>query len=251
MTERSAVTEGQAPQIAILAFHSIGSPAPGGWDTWFYIPQLTFARQLQWLRQHDWTVIDLQRLLEGLGRPGTLPGRCALLTFDDAYRSMRTVAQPILSALGYPAVLFVPTDFIGGYNTFEPAGWAPREQLCTWDDLRALHQAGTAIQSHSASHAHLSQLSPAELECEVARSKDVLEAGLGEPVSLFSYPYGDAGIDLETTARALCRTGYRAACLYDGKLAQLDPTCPYRLSRLTMGPDTNLDTILGDIPRSS
>jgi peptidoglycan/xylan/chitin deacetylase (PgdA/CDA1 family) len=40
-----------------------------------------------------------------------LPGRAALVTFDDAYRDFREVAWPLLRARGVPAVLFVPTAY--------------------------------------------------------------------------------------------------------------------------------------------
>ena len=105
-------------KLAILSFHKIGEPPPGGWKTWFYIPEETFIRQLGYLETYGWQVIDQSRFVKGLEDPRTLPPRSALLTFDDGYRSMRTVALPILRRFGYPAVLFVPTNFIGGQNTF-------------------------------------------------------------------------------------------------------------------------------------
>ena len=32
-----------ARTLAMLAYHKIGAPAPGGWETWNYIPEETFA----------------------------------------------------------------------------------------------------------------------------------------------------------------------------------------------------------------
>src|SRR5207253_1552471 len=167
----------------------------------------------------------------GLAAPASLPRRSALLTFDDGYQSMRQVALPWLRRFGYPGVLFVPTDFIGKCNEFD-AGVEPQEALCDWDDLRELDRSGISIQSHGASHRRFSELTPAELE-----------AGLGQAVEPIAYPFGDGGVDLQAVDRALERTGYRAACLYGGGPNRVPVANPYRLTRLAIGPDTNLQTV--------
>ena len=237
--------------LAILGFHKIGEPPPGGWETWFFIAEATFAGQLSYLRDNDWQVIDVETFIRGLTAPETLPERAALLTFDDGYRSMRTVALPWLLRFGYPAVLFVPTDYIGGRNTFDAA--EPEEALCHWDDLRELERQGISVQSHGASHRPFSGLGLAEQEEELRRSKATLEAGLGKRVEAFSYPYGDDGVSsypyrhdgassqvLRKVREALKRAGYAAACLYGGDPIRLPADEPYRLARIAIGPDTDL-----------
>src|SRR5215216_3454893 len=181
--------------LAILGYHKIGEPPPGGWQTWFYVPEEIFAGHLSYLREHGWQMIDLPALFRGIAAPESLPERAALLTFDDGYRSMRTVALPLLLEFGYPAILFVPTDYIGGFDAFE-AGNEPEEAICGWDDLRELERSGVSIQSHGASHRPFSELDlPEQEEEELTRSKAILEAGLKKPVAVFAY---------------LKRTGYRA-----------------------------------------
>jgi peptidoglycan/xylan/chitin deacetylase (PgdA/CDA1 family) len=229
--------------LAILGFHKIGPPSPGAWETWFYIPETTFAGYLGYLRQEGWQVIDLPGLLRGLEEPESLPERAALLTFDDGYRSVRDVALPWLLEFGYPAVLFVPTDFIGGCNAFD-AGNEPEEAICGWDELRDLQRRGVSVQSHGASHRPFSQLAPVEQEEELVRSKTVLEAGLGKPVEVFAFPYGDGGPDVQAMARALARAGYRAACLYGGGPVNLAGADRFRLERVAVGPDSDLSNEL-------
>jgi peptidoglycan/xylan/chitin deacetylase (PgdA/CDA1 family) len=228
--------------LAILGFHKIGEPPPDGWETWFYIPEATFGGYLNYLHENGWQVIDLTAFLKGLAEPNSLPERAVLLTFDDGYRSMREVALPWLLRFGYPAVLFVPTDFIGGCNWFDDA--EPEEALCDWDDLRELERCGVSVQSHSASHRWFSQLGLTEQEEELIRSKAALEAGLNKPVDVFSYPYGDVGANPQMIGRALKQFGYQAACLYGGPPNPLPVTDPYRLTRLAMGPDADLQTEL-------
>jgi peptidoglycan/xylan/chitin deacetylase (PgdA/CDA1 family) len=232
-----------ARSLAILGYHKIGEPPPDGRQTWFYVPEEIFAGHLSYLRDHGWHVIDLPALLGGITAPESLPERAALLTFDDGYRSMRTVALPWLLRFGYPAVLFVPTDYIGGSNGFD-AGYEPEEAICDWDDLREVERLGVSIQSHGASHRSFSKLSLPEQQEELARSKITLEAGLEKPVEVFAYPYGDGGTDPRLTGTALERAGYRAACLYKGGPNLLPIAEPYRLTRLDMGPDTDLRVAL-------
>jgi peptidoglycan/xylan/chitin deacetylase (PgdA/CDA1 family) len=229
--------------LAILGYHKIGEPPPGGWQTWFYVPEEIFVGHLNYLREHGWQVIDLLALFRGIMAPEILPERAVLLTFDDGYRSMRTTALPWLLRYRYAAVLFVPTDYIGGFNSFD-AGYEPEEPNCDWDDLRELERSGVSIQSHGASHRSFSKLSLPEQEEELARSKITLEAGLEKPVELFAYPYGDGGTELRSTGRALGRAGYRAACLYKGGANPLPIVEPYRLTRLALGSDTDLHEML-------
>jgi peptidoglycan/xylan/chitin deacetylase (PgdA/CDA1 family) len=229
--------------LAILSFHKIGRPPADAQETWFYVSEATFGSFLSQLRQDDWHVIDLQTFLAGLAAPASLPTRSALLTFDDGYRSMRQIALPWLLRFGYPGVVFVPTDFIGGCNDFD-AGIEPPEAICDWDDLRELERQGVSVQSHGASHRRFSELAAAELDDELRRSKATLEAGLGKPVEVIAYPYGDGGADPSAVERALQRTGYRAACLYGGGPNRAPVDNPYRLARLAIGPDTDLKAAL-------
>jgi peptidoglycan/xylan/chitin deacetylase (PgdA/CDA1 family) len=233
------------PTLAILGFHHVGPPSPGGWDTWYYIPDQVFVSFLTYLRDHDWTVIDVATLVTGLDEPGSLPERAALLTFDDGVRLIMGCALQRLTEFGYPAVAFVPTDYIGGMNAFDEGSGEPPEAMCDWDDLRELERRGVSVQSHSSSHSRFSALDPAKREGEFTRSKGILESRLGTQVHIFAFPYGDVGTDSDAIFAALKQAGYRAACLYDGGLNHFPIANPFLLSRLTMGPETDLRSELG------
>jgi len=229
-------------RIAVLGYHKVGPPGPGGWETWFYIPEAIFAAQLAALRDGGWQPVDLATFVEGLTEPDGLPELTALITFDDGQRSVLEVALPMLERFGYPAILFMPTDFVGRTNTFDSE---PDEPLCDWDDLREFLRRGVAVQSHGESHRAFSELAPAERALELEGSKAVLEAELEQAVNLFAYPYGDDA-DLPPELReALIRTGYRAAFGYGGGPFSAAAADPYRLERVAMGPDTDLEQALG------
>lgn len=233
--------------IAILAFHKIGEPAPGGWKSWFYIPEETFTGQMKFLHDNGWQVINVLTFLQGLTEPDALPERSALITFDDGYRSVREIALPVLRRFGYPAVIFVPTGYIGQYNMFDD-GIEPREAICDWDDLHELTSHRVSVQSHGVSHRRFSEISLGEQKEELIRSKSVLENNLGTPVELIAFPYGDDGKNKEYTKSCLREIGYQAACLYGGDSFVLPAADPYCLSRIAMGPDTNLEEVLGVKP---
>jgi peptidoglycan/xylan/chitin deacetylase (PgdA/CDA1 family) len=234
------MTSEKTRNIVILGYHKIGAPPPTGWETWFYIPIAIFRAHLVHLKEEGWTVLDLHTFMEGLESPGVLSDRSVLLTFDDGYRSFCQDGLDTLREFGYPAVLFVPTDFIGGRSRMFDGDNEPDEALCDWDDLRELQRHGVSIQSHTASHRALSLLPASEQEKELRRSKAMLETGLGEPVEILSYPYGDAGRDADVMRKALEAIGYRAACLYGGGPNPLPIVEPFQLARIPMGADTDL-----------
>ncbi len=236
--------------MAILGYHKVGAPGQGGWETWYYVPEAAFASHLRCLRENEWRVLDASAFLRGLTDPESLPERSALLTFDDGYRSVHDVVLPYLGRHHCPAVLFVPTAFIGGFNAFD-RGLEPDETICNWDDLRRLKRNGVSIQSHGVTHRPFSELNEEALAQEIIDSKRALEAGVGGPVEIFSFPYGDNGRNTAQTEAILERAGYRAACLYGGGPNLFPLASPFRLARLAMGPDTDLPARLAEAASGS
>ncbi|MFD2093544.1 polysaccharide deacetylase family protein [Blastococcus deserti] len=227
-----------ARELLILGYHRIGPPGPDGWETWFFVPQEVFDHHLDLIRDSVWQPIDLDAFLRGLDDPATLPEHPILLTFDDGYRCMRDVAAPVLHRHGMPAVLFVPTDHVGGPNAFDP--WEPPGRICDWADLRFLERRRIAVQSHAASHRTFGDLTLQEQTEELHRSKQAIEKGLGRPVHLLAYPFGDRGREPERMAQAARSIGYSAGCGYPGGVNDLPVPDAFALQRVAMGPDTDL-----------
>lgn len=222
--------------LAILAFHKVGEPSPGGWDTWFYTSEAEFLGYLRALRDGGWRVIDVATFLRGLVDPEIWSRRDALITFDDGYRSALEVAAPLLQRFGYPGIAFVPSSHVGRTShAFDAESGEPEEPLCTWSELRELERRGVSVQSHGMTHRAFSRLTPEHQEEELRRSRSVLEAGLDKPVEVFAFPFGDRGGDPARVRSALARTGYKAACLHDGLVNPVPLLDPYELSRLPLG----------------
>jgi peptidoglycan/xylan/chitin deacetylase (PgdA/CDA1 family) len=69
-------------------------------------------------------------------------------------------------------------------------GRIAEDLLMTWDDLRALRDAGMSVQSHTRSHRTLQTVPTARLYDELGGSREVLERELGERVRAVAYPVG-------------------------------------------------------------
>lgn len=105
--------------------------------------------------------------------------RAVLLTFDDGGASARAVADQ-LAERGQVGHFFVTTSMIG-QPTFLSA-----------DDIRAIHQQGHRVGSHSDTHPDIFRDLPfAEMRAEWRRSIGALTEILGEPVIMASVPGGD------------------------------------------------------------
>ena len=226
-------------RVAVLSYHKVGPPAPGGWETWFYVSESIFIQQLQWLQSNHWNAISIEQFIQGLSDPSSLPHKSVLLTFDDGYRSLLTVAGPILQSLKMPGVVFVPTELVGTTNVFDK-DVEPTEPLADWDELRKLQKMGLAIESHTASHPRLSTQTSAQRRDELLRSRDTIQRKLGRTPLTLAYPYGD---DADGDAQLLTdmrSVGYAAGFLYNGPVVTLPVSEPMRIPRLAMGPDTDL-----------
>lgn len=64
--------------------------------------------------------------------------------------------------------------------------------MLTWDELREMQHLGMTIGAHTLTHPNLPSAGVADAEAEIVGSKARLEAELGEPVTMFSYPNGGA-----------------------------------------------------------
>lgn len=159
-------------RFVVLYYHEVPTEA-----------RTRFARQMEALTRGT-TVVRA-------AHTGPLPdgGSYVAITFDDAFRSVRTNALPELLSRGFPATIFVPVDFLG-----QKPGWEIRagvnEEVMTCDELRSLPEL-IELGSHSLSHPHLTRIDGARLREEVDTSRHKLAELLGSDVSLLAFPYGE------------------------------------------------------------
>jgi peptidoglycan/xylan/chitin deacetylase (PgdA/CDA1 family) len=180
----TGVWSDQYQTVPILCYHRFG--AAGGK---MVVSQANFAAQLDWLARNDFHVIRLSQLFAYLEGKQALPRRSVVITIDDGYESVHRIALPLLRKYGFPATLFVYTDFIGAGDAL------------SWTQLQDLASSGLVdVQAHSKSHRNLIERSAAEtdvqyrldLEQEARAPREILEKRLPVQVRHYAYPYGDA-----------------------------------------------------------
>jgi peptidoglycan/xylan/chitin deacetylase (PgdA/CDA1 family) len=134
-------------------------------------------------------VIPLARLPAFLDGREALPQRSVVITIDDGYESTYSHALPALRRHGFPATVFVYTDFVGAGDAL------------SWAQLRELVASGLfEIGAHSKTHRNLTERSARETEVQYRReidnelraSRALLEKQLGIRVRFFAMPFGDA-----------------------------------------------------------
>lgn len=177
--------DGVAQTVIVLCYHRIGTGAAK-----MIVSPAQFEEQLEWLARHHYTVVRLADLAEFMAGRRALPQRSVVITLDDGYESVHRHAWPALARRGWPATLFVYTDFIG-----------TRDGL-SWAQLQEMAASGTIdIQAHSKTHRNLAQRGAGEtdaayrlsLDTELRLPRALLERRVpGARVRHFAYPYGDA-----------------------------------------------------------
>jgi peptidoglycan/xylan/chitin deacetylase (PgdA/CDA1 family) len=152
-------------------------------------------------------------------------GRLFHVTFDDAFRSVRTVL-PVLERLGVPATVFACTAYADRGRTFAVPelvheARAHPDELATmdWSDLAALAERGIEVGSHTHTHPHLTTVSDRELRLELRESREHVEGQLRMRCRFLSYPYGDHDERVRAAARV---AGYDAAFALPGPVGSTD-----------------------------
>ncbi|MCW7539775.1 polysaccharide deacetylase family protein [Aquabacterium sp. A7-Y] len=186
--------------VPILCYHRFGT---GGGK--MAVSTANFAAQLDWLARNDYHVIRLEQLVAYLEGRQQLPKRSVVLTIDDGFESVHRHAWPLLRRYGFPATLFVYSDFIGGGEALD------------WDQLKELSDSGLIdIQAHSKTHRNLLDRLPGQSEVayremlkqEAQAPRELLERRLKTRVKHYAYPYGDAN---EAVLETLTRQRYELA----------------------------------------
>ena len=121
------------------------------------------------------------RRCQGLAGERELPDRTVAITVDDTYRSILTEAMPRFLDRGFPFTVFINTDAVNNSLT-----------SVSWDDVRAMHEAGVAIGGQSAGHGHMAFMDRGRIEEDLARMTSDFINELGFVPKLFAYPYGDS-----------------------------------------------------------
>jgi peptidoglycan/xylan/chitin deacetylase (PgdA/CDA1 family) len=245
------------PGLAVLCYHAV---RPDGWPDGRMAFEGLHVRAAE-LDAHCRVLrsmcepVTFERWRAALDGGPPLPPRAVLVTFDDGYGTVATVAQPILARHAVPFVVFACTDPIeaGTYFWYDAvalrdgeeevqrlkqapfAEWAaavrradravpdgdPHAPL-TPDQVRELSRRGVEVGGHTASHPILARADRAEQLRQILRNRDALEAWTARPAAAFAYPNGERSDYSADTVSILREAGFAAAFTTESGFASLD-----------------------------
>ncbi|MEI6558572.1 MAG: polysaccharide deacetylase family protein [Rhodospirillaceae bacterium] len=157
-----------------------------------------FEDHLDQLKDGDYTVLPLPRVVEALLTGTPLPDKTVAITIDEATLSAYRDAWPRLKAAGLPFTLFVATDAVD----------AGLSGSMTWAQVRELAGAGATIGAFSASGLPMAGRTAQDNQSDLQRMKERFQTELGFVPTLFAYPRGEYSLEVR---KLIERAGFRAA----------------------------------------
>jgi peptidoglycan/xylan/chitin deacetylase (PgdA/CDA1 family) len=193
------------------------------------MPSEKFRKWCTFFVEH-FRVVSPVVIVEKLERGHRLSGELAL-TFDDGYLDFHSQAVPIMESMGVTAAVFAVSEFVGSdVVPWWDAVLNKRYLFMDWAHLLDVQERGFIVGSHGKTHAGINDLSPEDARDEITISKAALEVGLGCPVSLYAYPYGDHARMTEEARVFVRNAGYRACFGYGGLV--WSGTSPFYIGRI-------------------
>jgi peptidoglycan/xylan/chitin deacetylase (PgdA/CDA1 family) len=215
-------------RVPILMYHYISVPPP---DADVYRVDLSvtptrFREHVAYLAREGYSTTSLVALDDALmwGRP--LPPNPVILTFDDGHLDHYTQAFPILREQQMTGTFFIIT------------GFADRNErgYMSWEQIKAMADAGMAMESHTKTHMDLRGRDEAFLVYQIMGSRESLLAHTGRASRVFCYPGGR--YDAATLALLRTTDVLRAVTTQHGALHTTDNR--YELPRLRVSYETGV-----------
>ncbi len=169
--------------VSVLCYHRFGSRGSR-----LNVTAAAFEAQMEYLARNGYTVVPMQRLAGFLEGRTALPPKTVVITIDDGYRSSFEIAWPILRKFGFPATVYLYSDFVGAGDAL------------SWAQMKEMTMGGLIdIQPHSKTHANLTLRLPGETDVRyrerIRREVDVPVAAIRDKLAVsslsYAYPYGD------------------------------------------------------------
>ena len=218
-TEKGGLTPKRYQTIPVLTYHRFMESEPKTkkekrqFKSLMWVIKKDFEQQMKYLYENGYNVVSIKELVDFLDFKTQLPQKSVLITIDDGFKSVHTIALPILKKYGFnKATLFVYTDLI------------EKEKVSlTWDEVREISDY-MDIQYHTKSHRDLRFRS--KFNIEKRRRKETFKQYFDSILEEFSvsgrkifkelnkdceylaYPYGGSNHLVIAMAR---KFGYKAA----------------------------------------
>jgi len=215
---------GTTGSISFAIYHKVG----GELNLEIDVPLGLFRRQMEYLAMLG-RVVSFDKAIVMLNTGG-IEGHYFVLTFDDGFREVYTLAYPILKELELPFIVYPTTRFLEESIPDDSSG-EPKKGMepLNWDMLGEMAESGLAtIGAHSHSHSECPALGESVLRKDLERSHELFNARLGLKVRHFAYPRGL----WSTNAEKIIASYYATAVIGGGKRMTGRSFNPLRISRI-------------------
>jgi len=183
----------KASKRFVFLYHDVSEPGEFQHSPLYSTREATFREQVEFLARHFYFVT-----LDDILSPefNSRQRRCAAITFDDGFLSVKERAMPYLSAKGIPFAVFLNRMAIIENRLFNDSEDEKLEHPGTEkvfldeDDVRSLSRSGVTIGSHTATHRKLVDCDDDALREEIDVNKIYLELLTGLPVLHLALPFG-------------------------------------------------------------
>lgn len=211
--------------VPILVYHALGTPPPSEEYPGLYVSDREFSEEMAWLHREGFEGVTLDQVERAWYHGGTLPPKPIVITFDNGYPPQVRFAPKVLGRYGWPGVLFEIT-----------------EEHLTPPYIRPVIAKGWEVDSHSATHPDLTQLSGTELAFQVAGSRRFLRRSYGVPSDNFCYP---SSIYDSSTVAAVKAAGYVGSVTEEPGYASRGR--PYELNRYEIEGGQGIEGLAADL----
>jgi peptidoglycan/xylan/chitin deacetylase (PgdA/CDA1 family) len=185
--------------IPIVMYHSIGYEK----GNTARVTKENFKEQMKYLRDNGYVTLTLNDAYGFFIDNKPVPEKSIVLTFDDGYVDNYVEALPILKEFQLKATIFVITSLVDKVPDYMSS-----------KQLKEMQDNGMDIESHTANHEHLKELTYEKQVVTLQSSKDFLEKILNKEVQHLAYPFGEYS---KETLKAVSQVGYKLAVTTYGR----------------------------------
>ena len=162
--------------LLVLGYHAVQDWTGDPELQRYAVPRDVFLEHLTFLADRGFSFVTPDLVAAYLLDKSPLPRRAVLLTFDDCYADLVSVARDILQPRDIRAVAFAVTAVKSATNEWDRPRGGPPRSLLKPEQLKELASFGIEVGSHSRTHRSLVGLGEKERHDEIVCSGDDIEA---------------------------------------------------------------------------
>jgi peptidoglycan/xylan/chitin deacetylase (PgdA/CDA1 family) len=97
--------------LRIICYHGVAVAEEYKYRSRLFVRKELFRRRIEYLQRRRYPILPLGEGVEALAQ-GRLPPCATVITMDDGWEGVYSVALPIIKELGIPVTLYVPTFYV-------------------------------------------------------------------------------------------------------------------------------------------